>query len=74
LLQGMHHRHAIKPAVLRTVEDALDLARTWGRAPGAYSLNTLQGRSALIRYLTGGNSTARSESFGAKLLSIQEVL
>lgn len=54
--------------------DNLSLAEPTSAAPFTYSLNTLQGRSALIRYLTGGNSTARSESFGAKLLSIQEVL
>jgi hypothetical protein len=54
--------------------DSLTLAEPTSAAPFTYSLNTLQGRSALIRYLTGGNTSARSESFGAKLMSIQEVL
>jgi len=54
--------------------DNLSLAEPTSTSPFTYSLNTLQGRSALIRYLTGGNSTGRSESFGAQLLSIQEVL
>ena len=54
--------------------DNLTLAEPTSAAPFTYSLNNLQGRSALIRYLTGANTSARSESFGAKLLSIQEVL
>jgi hypothetical protein len=54
--------------------DSLTLAEPTSAAPFTYSLNTLQGRSALIRYLTGGNTNLRSESFGAKLLSVQEVL
>ena len=54
--------------------DSLTLAEPTSAAPFTYSLNNLQGRSALIRYLTGANTSARSESFGAKLLSIQEVL
>ncbi len=54
--------------------DNLTLAEPTSAAPFTYSLNNLQGRSALIRYLTGANNNARSESFGAKLLSIQEVL
>jgi len=54
--------------------DSLTLAEPTSAAPFTYSLNTLQGRTALIRYLTGANTRARSESFGAKLLSIQEVL
>ena len=54
--------------------DSLTLAEPTSAAPFTYSLNNLQGRSALIRYLTGANTRARSESFGAKLLSIQEVL
>ena len=54
--------------------DSLTLAEPTSAAPFTYSLNNLQGRSALIRYLTGANTNARSESFGAKLLSIQEVL
>jgi hypothetical protein len=54
--------------------DNLTLAEPTSAAPFTYSLTNLQGRSALIRYLTGANTSARSESFGAKLLSIQEVL
>ncbi|WP_350294919.1 caspase family protein [Limnohabitans sp. Rim8] len=54
--------------------DSLTLAEPTSAAPFTYSLNNLQGRTALIRYLTGANTRARSESFGAKLLSIQEVL
>lgn len=54
--------------------DSLTLAEPTSAAPFTYSLNTLQGRTALIRYLTGANTRARSESFGAKLLSVQEVL
>jgi hypothetical protein len=54
--------------------DSLTLAEPTSAAPFTYSLTNLQGRTALIRYLTGANTRARSESFGAKLLSIQEVL
>jgi hypothetical protein len=54
--------------------DRLTLAEPTSAAPFTYSLNNLQGRSALIQYLTGGNSHNRSESFGAQLLSVQEVL
>jgi hypothetical protein len=54
--------------------DRLTLAEPTSAAPFTYSLNNLQGRSALIQYLTGGNTSMRSESFGAKLLSVQEVL
>jgi len=42
-------------------------------SPFVYSLNDLNGRSALIKYLVGKNNEGASEKFSAKLLSINEV-
>ena len=42
-------------------------------APFTFSLNDLPGRAALIDFFAGRGVTGLSESFGAKLLSIQEV-
>ena len=41
-------------------------------APFTFSLNDLPGRAALIDFFAGQGVTGGSESFGAKLLSIQE--
>ena len=41
-------------------------------APFTFSLNDLPGRAALIDFFAGRGVTGGSESFGAKLLSIQE--
>ena len=42
-------------------------------APFTYSLNDLPGRAALIDFFAGRGVTGGSESFGAKLLPIQEI-
>ena len=40
--------------------------------PFTYTLNDLGGRAALIDFLTGSGVDGRSESFGAKLITVQE--
>ena len=52
---------------------ALTLSPPDGAAPFTYALTDLAGRSALIDFLTGAGVTGRSESFGARLLTLQEV-
>lgn len=53
--------------------DSLTLSEPTATVPFTYALNTLGGRSALIDFLTGSGIDGRSESFGAKLLSLKEV-
>jgi len=53
--------------------DGLTLAEPTATVPFTYALNTLGGRSALIDFLTGSGVDGKSESFGAKLLSLTEV-
>ena len=53
--------------------DGLTLAEPTATVPFTYALNTLGGRSALIDFLTGSGLDGKSESFGAKLLSLKEV-
>ena len=53
--------------------DGLTLAEPTATVPFTYALNTLGGRSALIDFLTGSGIDGKSESFGAKLLSLKEV-
>lgn len=53
--------------------DGLTLAEPTAIVPFTYALNTLGGRSALIDFLTGNGIDGKSESFGAKLLSLKEV-
>ena len=42
-------------------------------SPFVYTLADLSGRSNLINYLTGNTSSDRSEKFGAKIITINEV-
>jgi len=51
--------------------DTLRMAEPTAAEPFTYALNDIGGRSALINFLT--TSDGRSESFGAKLLTIKEV-
>lgn len=51
--------------------NTLTMAEPTSAEPFTYALNDLDGRSALINFLT--TSDGRSESFGAKLLAIKEV-
>ncbi len=53
--------------------DGLTMAQPTAAVPFTYALNTLGGRSALIDFLTGSGIDGKSESFGAKLLSLKEV-
>lgn len=53
--------------------DSLTIAEPTAAVPFTYALNTLSGRSALIDFLTGSGIAGKSESFGAKLLSVKEV-
>ena len=53
--------------------DKLTIAEPTAAEPFTFSLNTMSGRSALINYLTGSGNSGRSESFGAKLMTIKEV-
>ena len=51
--------------------NTLTMAEPTAAEPFTYALNDIGGRSALINFLT--TSDGRSESFGAKLVSIKEV-
>jgi hypothetical protein len=53
--------------------DELTLASPTAAEPFTYALTTLQGRAALVNYLTGSGVNGVSESFGAQLVSIKEV-
>jgi hypothetical protein len=52
---------------------ALTPAPPQSAMPFTFALNDLPGRGALIDFFTGRGVTGTSESFGARLLSIQEV-
>ena len=52
--------------------EKLTMATPTAAEPFTYELNDLGGRSALINFLTG-TGDVRSESFGAKLLTVKEV-
>ena len=53
--------------------DSLTMAEPTAAVPFTYALNTLGGRTALIDFLTGSGLDGKSESFGAKLVSVKEV-
>lgn len=53
--------------------NSLVMASPTASEPFTYALNDLGGRSALIDFLTGSGVKGRSESFGAKLISVKEV-
>jgi hypothetical protein len=53
--------------------DKLTMADQTAAEPFTYALNDIGGRSALINFLTGSGIDGRSESFGAKLLTVKEV-
>ncbi len=53
--------------------DQLVMAAPSANEPFTYTLNDISGRSALIDFLVGSGVNGNSESFGAKLVSIQEV-
>jgi hypothetical protein len=52
---------------------ALTALPTTSAAPFTFALNDLPGRTALLDFFIGNGITGTSESFGAKLLSLQEV-
>ena len=53
--------------------DDLAMADPTAAEPFTYAINDIGGRSALINFLTGAGVDGRSESFGAKLLTVKEV-
>jgi hypothetical protein len=53
--------------------DKLTLATPTAAEPFTFALNDLGGRSALINFLTGTGVDGRSETFGAKIVSVKEV-
>ena len=53
--------------------NALNMSTPSSTEPFTYALNDLPGRAALIDFLTGSGVNGRSESFGAQLITIQEV-
>lgn len=53
--------------------DTLKMAEPSAAEPFTYSLNDLSGRTALLDYLIGKGVNGKSESFGAKIVSIKEV-
>jgi hypothetical protein len=54
--------------------NTLAMASPTAAEPFTYTLNDIGGRAALIDFLTGSGINGRSESFGAKLISIKEVV
>jgi Caspase domain/Domain of unknown function (DUF4384) len=53
--------------------DTLTMAKSTATEPFTYALNDLGGRAALIDFLTGSGVDGKSESFGAKIVSVKEV-
>ena len=53
--------------------NSLTMAEPTASEPFTYALNDLGGRSALINFLTSSGLDGRSESFGAKLVTVKEV-
>ena len=53
--------------------DTLAMAEPTASAPFTFALNDLGGRSNLISFLTGSGVDGKSESFGAKIISVKEV-
>ena len=53
--------------------NTLAMAEPTAAEPFTYALNDIGGRSALINFLTSSGTDGKSESFGAKLVSIKEV-
>ncbi len=53
--------------------DTLKMAEPTAAEPFTYALNDIGGRTALVNFLTSSGIDGKSESFGAKLLAIQEV-
>lgn len=54
--------------------DTLKMSEPTAAEPFTFSLNDLAGRSELLNFLIGKGVNGRSESFGAKIVSIKEVL
>jgi hypothetical protein len=54
--------------------DTLKMSEPTAAEPFTFSLNDLIGRSELLNFLIGKGVNGRSESFGAKIVSIKEVL
>lgn len=54
--------------------DTLKMAEPTAAEPFTFSLNDLGGRAALLDFLIGKGVSGKSESFGAKIVSIKEVL
>jgi hypothetical protein len=53
--------------------DGLTMAAPNAAEPFTYALNDIGGRSALINFLIGTGVDGRSESFGAKIVSVKEI-
>jgi hypothetical protein len=53
--------------------DSLKMSEPTAAEPFTFSLNDLSGRTALLDFLIGKGVDGRSESFGAKIISIREV-
>lgn len=53
--------------------NTLSMASPTAAEPFTYALNDIGGRAALIDFLTGSGINGRSESFGAKLVTVKEV-
>ncbi len=53
--------------------NTLTMAEPSASEPFTYALNDIGGRSALINFLTSSGTDGKSESFGAKLVSIKEI-
>ena len=53
--------------------DTLAMAEPTASAPFTFALNDIGGRSNLISFLTGSGVYGKSESFGAKIISVKEV-
>ncbi len=53
--------------------NTLTMAEPTAAAPFTYALNDIGGRAALINFLTSSGPDGKSESFGAKLVTVKEV-
>ena len=71
--EGTSHLLVLVTDAPRKLE-TLRLEEPTAAEPFTFSLNDINGRSALLDFLIGKGVNGRSESFGAKILSIKETL
>jgi len=70
--QGVDHVLVLVTEQPRSLA-ALKQDKDAGQSPFIFTLNDLSGRSDLIRFLVGSGSAGRAVSFGAAMISVEEI-